>query len=66
MHIFLYQIPYFGQRALLNAYKYQVNDLINIDIVNMADEFFFIEFISQKTKEKKENSLSVGSQTNYL
>lgn len=55
----LYQVAYFRERAFLNTYITDEEDLIYVDIVYMTYEFFALEFVRKKTEKEKEESMRV-------
>lgn len=58
----LYQVTDFGEGSFLDAYVANEQYLIDIDVVDMADELFALEFVGEQAEEEKEESMRVGSQ----
>jgi hypothetical protein len=66
MLIFFNEIAHFGKRPFLYTDEDEINNLVDVNIVDVTDEFLLLEFVCEQAEEKEEDRLSVGSQTNDL
>lgn len=57
---------YFDERALLDADVQQVEDLINVDVDDVAAQLVRLQLVAQAAKEEKEQALQVCCETDYL
>ena len=52
-----------GECAFLDTDENEIDDLIDVNVVDVADEFFFFEFIGEQAEKEEEDGLSIGGES---